>query len=305
MRASNAGPRAVFAASMLALAVYAAAAPVTGLTATRAQESFDWSGAMDDGATLRVYAGAGEIVVREAQGRTARVHAVTRNGSGRDMEYVSDRDGSGVRVCALRSGDRCDDDGIRGRGGWRNNRAKSDFTIEVPRGVVLRLSSGNGRVTVDGATADVRAASGNGDVRVGAGAARVKASTGNGTVLVDGARGPVEASSGNGRVTISTARGPVEASTGNGNIEVRMAQLAGDGDMEFSSGNGSITLFLPDNFSAVVDASTGNGGVNTDFPIRVQGRVSRHRLQGTIGDGGRRLSASSGNGTISIRRIDG
>jgi hypothetical protein len=303
MRASNAGPRAVFAVSMLALGAYAAAAPRSGLTATRVQESFDWSGQMESGATLRIFSGAGDITVREAQGRTARIHAVTRNGSGRDMEYTTDRDGSSLRVCALREGDRCDDDGFHGRSNWRGGqRAKADFTVELPRGVALRVGSGNGRVAVDGATAEVHASSGNGEVRVGAGAARVRASSGNGAVAVDGARGPVNASSGNGRITVSTARGPVEASSGNGNIEVRMASLTGDDDLEFSSGNGSITLYLPADFSAVVEASSGNGGVETDFPIQVNGRISRNRLRGTIGNGGRKVTASTGNGRIALRR---
>jgi len=130
----------------------------------------------------------------------------------------------------------------------------------------------------------------------------VRVSSGNGAVRVDAARGPVNASSGNGRVSVSTASGPMEASTGNGAIDVSMASLRGREDLEFSSGNGSITLTLPSDFSAELDASTGNGGVDSEFPMRVQGRMSRHRVRATIGDGGPRLHVSTGNGTIRLRR---
>lgn len=281
------------------LAVVAAAAPA------HAQRGYDWSGEMSPGAILRVYTHSGTVTVRQASGRSARIHAVTENAGNGEIRYVADRSGGGVRVCALRDGAECNDNGIRGGDRnwrpWRNSRAKANFTVEVPRGVVVRVSSGNGDVTVDGATADVHAASGNGDVRVGAGADEVHSSSGNGTVLVDGARGPVHASSGNGRVNVTTASGPVNASTGNGRVEVAIASRA-SGDMEFSSGNGSITLTLPDDFGAQVEASTGNGSFQTDFPMQIQGRMSNHRVSGTIGRGGSRLRLSTGNGTITLRR---
>jgi hypothetical protein len=281
------------------LAVFAAVSPAL------AQRGFDWSGEVAPGATLRVYTTAGTVTVRESSGRTARIRAQTEHAEEGEIRFVTDRSGGGVRVCALRDGSTCSDNGVNSNnhdwGRWRNRRGRANFTVEVPRGVVVRVSSGNGDVAVSGATADVHAASGNGDVRVAAGAASVGASSGNGAVMVDGARGPVHASSGNGRVTVSTASGPVNASTGNGRVEVAIASRA-TGDMEFSSGNGSITLTLPADFGARVEASTGNGGFQSDFPLQVNGRISSHRVSGTIGRGGGRLRMSTGNGTITLRR---
>lgn len=278
------------------LAVFASAAPA------HAQRGFDWSGDLAPGSTLRVYTTSGTVTVREASGRGARIRAETENAGQGEIRFVTDRS-DGIRVCALRERDSCSDNEIEsGRGDWRGrNRGRANFTIEVPRGVVVRVGSGNGDVAVSGATADVHASSGNGDVRVDAGAANVNASSGNGTVLVDGARGPVHASSGNGRVTVSTASGPVNASTGNGRVEVAIASRAA-GDMEFSSGNGSITVTLPADFSAQVEATTGNGGFQSDFPLQVNGRISSHRVSGTIGSGGGRLRLSTGNGSITLRR---
>jgi len=290
--------RAALAACTLALV--ASASPAL------AQRDFDWSGDLAAGTTLRVFTTHGTVTVREASGRSARIHADVENAEQGEIRFVTDRAGGGVRVCALNEGSTCNDNGVQSRGdGWRgwgrNRRGKANFTVEVPRGVVVQVSSGNGDVAVSGATADVHASSGNGDVRVGAGAVDVNASSGNGAVMVDGARGPVHASSGNGRVTVSTARGPVNASTGNGRVEVAIASGA-TGDMEFSSGNGSIVLTLPSNFGAQLEASTGNGGFESDFPVRMSGRISSHRVSGTIGQGGGRLRLSTGNGTITLRR---
>ncbi len=210
-----------------------------------------------------------------------------------------------MRICALREDAECTNEGIRSERRWsrsRNQSARADFTIEVPRGVIVRVSSGNGDVSVTGATADVHASSGNGTVTVGPGASQVRASSGNGAVRVDEARGSVRASSGNGRVSVSTAAGPVHASTGNGNIEVAMSSLPGDGDMRFSSGNGSITLRVPADFSAELTARTGNGGFETDFPVQIQGTFSRNRFEGTIGSGGRNVRMTTGRGTIRVLR---
>lgn len=290
-------PVAAAAAAVLVLAVS---------TPARAQRDFDWSGEVAPGATLRVYTASGTITVREAPGRSARIHGQTENGSADDeIRYVTERGGGGVRVCAINADATCTDEGVQSRSSgwhWRGRRARGNFTVEVPRGVLVRVASGNGDVSVDGATADVHVRSGNGDVRVGAGAGRVRAGTGNGTVLVEGARGPVDASSGNGRVAVTTASGPVTAASGNGRIDVSMASLSGPGDLSFASGNGSINLTLPADFSANVEANTGSGTFQSDFPVRVVGRMSPQRVTGTIGQGGRRLTITTGNGSISLRR---
>ena len=69
-----------------------------------------------------------------------------------------------------------------------------------------------------------------------------------------------------------------------------------------STVNGSITLTLPDSLSTDVRASTVNGDITTDFPMTVSGRMSRRRLEGTIGGGGRTLAIESVNGGITLKR---
>ncbi len=304
MTSWQAAPRTALVTTMLALAAYSAIYPEPSEGRMQQSGDFSWSNEMRPGSTLRVFTVAGTVTVREAGGALARVRGDTEEG--RDpLRYATSPGVGDVRICALTEGAECGDRGIESRGGrrWRTGRqSKANFTVEVPRGVVVHVSSGNGDVSVAGATADVRAASGNGAVRVGAGAARVDASSGNGEVRVDGARGPVDASSGNGKIVVSTAAGPVEASTGNGSVDVSMASLRGSDDLEFSSGNGNITLTLPADFGAELNATTGNGSIETDFPMRVVGRMNRHRVEGTIGGGGRQLRVSTGNGSIRLRR---
>lgn len=295
------------ALSLLALAPSLAAAQLLG----RNEEVFTRSESVGRGEWFRFYAPMGEIVVTEGRGSEVELRAekVLRNGRVTDIAFELRRSRDGVTICAIYDeDDECTESGLNssrrsGRNWTRYNRPPSlNVTIRVPAGVRLRVASGNGDVTVSGAHAELVARSGNGRVRVDGTAGEVEAASGNGDVSVQNVRGPVSANSGNGDVTVSTVMGPVSASSGNGDLIVRMNELRMDSDMTFTTGNGRIEVTVPGGFNADVDASTGNGGIRTDFPIQVSGRITKTRLRGTIGDGGRRLRLVSGNGEIEIRR---
>ena len=284
--------------TLLALALLAAAP----LEAQRDQ--YDWSGSIPAGATLRVATGAGNVTVTRAQGATARVRGeLRRRGSeGEGVRFEMVRAGRDVIVCALVSARAtCTARGLQNESYRGRRQPRADFTVELPAGVVMNASSGTGDVDVSGATAVVSASTGNGSVRVAAGAAEVSAATGNGSVRVDDARGAVRAASGNGRIDVSAA-GPVTASSGNGDIQVSIASPRAAGDMAFNSGNGSITLRLPDGFGAELDATSGSGSISSDFEVRTTGRLTRGRLRGTLGNGGRALRVATGNGRVSLER---
>lgn len=259
------------------------------------------------GDDLRIFAAQGTITVTEGSGDSFEYRAEKERGDVDDIGFIVRRGGGGVTICAVyEDDDECTESGVRRerRDRWRNwnNRARAIVTVRVPRGVRLRVGSGNGEVSVAAAAREANVSSGNGRVRVTGVRGAVEASSGNGRVTVEDVEGPVKASSGNGDVSIGTVTGPVNASSGNGDILVSMDRLTGSGDLEFSSGNGRIELTLPSDFSAEVEASTGNGRITTDFPIRVVGRLTQSRLRGTIGEGGRRMRLSTGNGSMEIRK---
>ena len=142
-----------------------------------------------------------------------------------------------------------------------------NFTVKVPKGVKVAAGSGNGDVRVEGVSAEVRAASGNGDVAV------------------------------------TTTGGPVNASSGNGDVEVTMDAIADVADdMDFSSGNGSVRVTVPADFSGELVATTGSGKFSSDFPITIRGRIDPQHVRATIGRGGRRITLSSGNGDVELKK---
>lgn len=255
---------------------------------------------------VNIYTTSGTITVTEATGPTMEYSAEKERGDVDDIGFIVLRGSNGVTVCAVYDDDdECNEDGLRRersyRGNWRD-RARVNITVSIPRGAHARVTSGNGEVSFTAAAATARVSSGNGRVRVSRVQRDVQASSGNGAVTVENVGGPVRASTGNGDVSVTAVSGPVNASSGNGDIQVSMDRLTGDDDLEFSSGNGTIELTVPSDFSADVEASTGNGRIVTDFPIQIIGRISPTRLRGKIGDGGRRLRMTTGNGAMEIRK---
>lgn len=296
----------------LALLLVAPLAPLAAQQRTTGGQELDWRGRIRSGGTLRVFNTNGAVRVEPTDSDEATARSQTRGSEAERARVILEviEDGDGVTICARRENQRCTPDGLRseGRNSW-NDRERSGtatLTIGLPRGVDLRASSGNGAVTVTRAGADVHASSGNGDVQVNGAAGAVRASSGNGAVTVNDAGRGVTASSGNGRVVISTAEGPVKASSGNGSVDVRMQSLQGSEDMEFTSGNGRVTVRLPASFTGQLDLSTGHGSAYSDFPVTVQGRLQPTRLRGAVGDGrGPTVRLRSGNGSVEVRKLDG
>jgi DUF4097 and DUF4098 domain-containing protein YvlB len=96
--------------------------------------------------------------------------------------------------------------------------------------------------------------------------------------------------------------GTVRAHTTNGGIDARLVGSGWNGQgLELRTTNGGITITLPANFNARLTASTVHGGVDTDFPLTVQGRIGR-RIDATLGSGGPTVSLNTTNGGIDIRR---
>jgi len=275
------------AAAGLALGTLAALAPraagAQGSGQTQDRDRWNWSGAVEPGRVVYVRNLNGAIRVEPTSGNTVEVTAVKhvrRNGDPDDVKITAEqRSGRGdVVVCALWN-DRtdCDEDGYRSHSsrnnGWfnwgdrnRGNDVSVEFTVRIPKGVRVTVSSVNGELEVEGVESEVNA------------------STVNGSVIARS----------NG--------GPVRAKTVNGSLTIRTTTL-GNGSLDYETVNGAITLEIPENSSADVELRTVNGGISTDFPLTIEGRFSNRRVRGTIGKGGQLLRLTTVNGSIRLRKV--
>ena len=94
-----------------------------------------------------------------------------------------------------------------------------------------------------------------------------------------------------GRVTIGTSGDPAHGVT---------VILVG-GNRTVTTGDGSITLRIPEGFNAELDAESGDGTVSAaGSAFRGELDDDRQRLRGRLGAGGRSLRLRSGDGAIRV-----
>jgi Toastrack DUF4097 len=126
--------------------------------------------------------------------------------------------------------------------------------------------------------------------------------TSNGSIDLSSVEGRIRAESSNGAMRLTDLAGDVSTSTSNGAVVATLAGPTWRGaGFEATTRNGSVRLNLPDRYNSRLVASTGNGSLSIDFPVQVQGRISR-RLDVTLGDGGPTLRVQSSNGSVHIGR---
>jgi DUF4097 and DUF4098 domain-containing protein YvlB len=98
----------------------------------------------------------------------------------------------------------------------------------------------------------------------------------------------------------------VKLSSGDGSIEVHVAAAGGGQSVTAHTGDGSITVYLPASFAGEVEASTGDGTLESDFPLTVTGsHMDYHHLRGTVGNAGANagtVSVSTGDGNVQLKK---
>jgi hypothetical protein len=130
--------------------------------------------------------------------------------------------------------------------------------------------------------------------------------TNNGGITVSDVRGQLHFDAHNGGVHLKRVAGDVTGATMNGGIDVEMAGAVWDGrQMELSTRNGSVTVAMPAHFSARVQAETGMGRIQSDFPMPQDANNSRSRkVEFSVGAGGPPIHITTGNGSIRLKRSD-
>lgn len=297
-------PNTILRGSVLALVLSSSAFAQRETTAAPRDTAFTWSKKLPDGARFGIRNLNGGIEVRAGTTDRVEVRAVIRSEpSTRSSDVgfdVREHAAGDVEICTTERGaNACVPEDM-----WNERFHLVRYIVDVPRGMRLRFTTGSGFVIVTQSAAEIDAATGSGDVVVRESTSGASATSGSGDVTVAMANGPVRATTGNGRVMVNAALGPVTASSGNGSVEVRLISVSTAADrMSISTGNGDVRVVLPPDFNGEIDATTGHGGIKTDFSVRERSRDSDSRLRGTIGSGvGPLIRINSGNGRVEIRK---
>ena len=260
---------------------------------------------------------SGEIVLTAGSGDEVTLEAVKRTRGSRSelASVVIDIDERPGRV------------DIRTRHTSRSDRASVDYTVRVPRGAAVDVSSISGNVRASNLQGPLRAQSISGSVVVSDSTNVEVAKSISGDVEVSGAMPEA-------RLTASTVSGRVRArdvkarglslSAISGDVEVtnveaeRLDGKSVSGDFvftgtvarnaryEFSSHSGSVRLTLGGGAGFEVSANTFCGSIQSDLPVTVNDQRPRRgpgrSVRAVVGDGGATLTVSTFSGNIVIRK---
>jgi DUF4097 and DUF4098 domain-containing protein YvlB len=125
----------------------------------------------------------------------------------------------------------------------------------------------------------------------------------NGYVEIEAVSGDVKASTVNGALNVSGLAADVNLETVNGSVNARFDRLGAGQRVSAGAVNGRITLVLPADASARIEAETVNGGIDADdFGLKAEKGFVGRDLSGEIGAGEARISLDTVNGSIRIER---
>ncbi|UCH94590.1 MAG: hypothetical protein JSV88_30580 [Candidatus Aminicenantes bacterium] len=194
------------------------------------------------------------------------------------------------------------------------------FIVTVPEKYNLDLETSGGSIRVSDIQGNVRAKTSGGSLKFDYIKGPVWGSTSGGSIQLEGCSGNANVYTSGGSIRIGTVEGEVKAKTSGGSIQVKEvmgtinASTSGGsvsatiskqpkGDCSLTTSGGSITVYVTEDIKVDLNASTSGGRVSTDFPITIQGEISKRKLKGKINGGGPELYLKTSGGSIYIKKM--
>ena len=176
--------------------------------------------------------------------------------------------------------------------------------VTLPRDLNVQARTADGAIDASNLSGRVELRTGDGSIRMQQVEGQITLATGDGSVSARDVRGAVVVTTGDGSVQMSGRFETVRAKTGDGAIGLDV--LPGSTvtqEWMLTTGDGSVSVRVPSDFNADVDARTGDGSIMTRG-IRLTDRDAseqrpRH-VRGRIGAGGEMLRVRTGDGSISV-----
>jgi len=177
--------------------------------------------------------------------------------------------------------------------------------VSMPATADVHARSGDGAIDAEGITGHLELRSGDGAIRGRRLGGDLLVHTGDGSIRLEEVDGAVRMSTGDGNIAVTGTFSSLSARSGDGHVRITAESGSESrGDWDITTGDGSVTLALPDGFNAQIDAHTGDGRVHLrDVSLStVAGQISRHSVRGQLGAGGNLVRLRTGDGSITLRR---
>jgi hypothetical protein len=178
-----------------------------------------------------------------------------------------------------------------------------ELQVRFPHGVHI-MSIGNRRTIVEihmPREGRVRLHTGDGEIRLRDLKGEIDVESGDGRLEVEGVDGVLRAHSGDGHVRARGRFDHLDISTSDGRIEAEAlaGSTVGQG-WNLKTGDGGVSLTVPENFAADLVLHTGDGHITLDIPVTVEGKYESNNVRGKLNGGGGLLTIHTGDGSIRL-----
>jgi phage baseplate assembly protein gpV len=167
---------------------------------------------------------------------------------------------------------------------WGNSH-RVEIIVQMPREGRVDLHTGDGKIELSSFKGEMQLHSGDGSEEIDSVEGNLRAVTGDGHIRANGRFDQLDLKTGDGRVEARATAG---------------SALAADWRLE--SGDGTVTLEIPENLAANVDLHTGDGHIDLDMPVTTSGKLRENEVRGTLNGGGKLLTIHTGDGSIRLRK---
>jgi DUF4097 and DUF4098 domain-containing protein YvlB len=181
--------------------------------------------------------------------------------------------------------------------------AVASLVVHVPSGTDVRAQSGDGSIRISRVDGRIDLRTEDGSIRASDVTGELMLDSGDGSITVDGAEGKLDLDTSDGSVNVTGRLSVIRLHTGDGSIVYRAQPGTSMSEpWEITTGDGSVSLYLPPDFNAELDAHTGDGSIRNDLNVEDAGEERERRtLRGKVGGGGKLLRIRTGDGTIRLR----
>ncbi len=182
---------------------------------------------------------------------------------------------------------------------WEDHRGvRVTVLVRVPEQFHADIRTSDGDVKLSELRGRVELQTDDGDVAIGrVDGPEISVRTQDGDIFANQLRADrIELHTNDGDVDVLSVEGALRISTGDGDISLELDQAK---EVDLETGDGDITVYVEASIKADLDLSGEDVWVSR--PFVVQGRVSEHRIRGTLNGGGPLITARTGDGTIRLR----
>jgi len=185
-----------------------------------------------------------------------------------------------------------------------------NYELIVPNNITINLFTKRGDIKIKRLHGNIKVSSEKGNIKIADAKGPIYAHTQQGNITITQSFGNVDANTTYGNITILQSSKSIHAKTSSGSITVNSKTIPSISSVSLENSSGTISLFLPKNTNADIQAHTQKGLLTSEHFITLKPQSVqlnkktwnrfKREVNGTIGTGEAIIKISSNTGDIKL-----